>query len=189
MNKKNWIAICAVFVLIAVGIAVALVSRGCTNQQPSGIDISGTAAGQNEDGTAQTQSNEETTGGESGTVDTSGIEAADQGVGNLEDFDAQDTTGDGTDTPEATTQATQASKTQSSDATAPTAAAGSTKPELLTYEAFLALSATEQEKYFYAFSDPADYIQWLTEARLAYEETQTSIVATGDVDLGEVIVP
>lgn len=62
-----------------------------------------------------------------------------------------------------------------------------TGPKRLTYEEFLALSAKDQEAYFYQYEDPADYLIWLENAKAEYEATRSTIISGGDVNIGDLI--
>lgn len=60
-------------------------------------------------------------------------------------------------------------------------------PVCLTYEEFLALSDKDQEAYFYQHADLSDYLAWLENAMAEYEATRSTIVAEGDVNIGDIV--
>jgi flagellar basal body-associated protein FliL len=53
----------------------------------------------------------------------------------------------------------------------------------LTYEEYNALSAEEQEEYFYSFETIGDFFAWYNQAKKEYEDSQDYIEVGGDSDI------
>lgn len=56
-------------------------------------------------------------------------------------------------------------------------------PKAISYGEYLEMTPAQQQAYFLQFTDPQDYIAWLSSAKEAYEATKDSVIATGDVTL------
>ena len=57
----------------------------------------------------------------------------------------------------------------------------------MTYEEYNALSAEEQEEYFYSFDTVEDFFAWYNQAKQEYENNQDYIEVGGnnDINIGE----
>jgi flagellar basal body-associated protein FliL len=54
---------------------------------------------------------------------------------------------------------------------------------VLTYEEYNALTAEEQEEYFYSFETVEDFFAWYNQAKQEYEDSQDYIEIGGDSDI------
>lgn len=57
----------------------------------------------------------------------------------------------------------------------------------LSYEEYIAMSGTEQQKFYESFSDPIDFFNWINDAKAKYEKEHPSIEigSDGSIDLGD----
>ncbi len=63
------------------------------------------------------------------------------------------------------------------------------KPGDVTWEEYEAMSGAERQEHFQQFESPSDYLQWMNEAKAAYDKTHPTIEVGpgGNVDLSEII--
>lgn len=93
--------------------------------------------------------------------------------------------GDSTDATGSTTAAVEEDDTTEEGKPATEATAPDTKPEDMTYEAFIALAPAEQRLYQESFSDLDAFFAWYNAAKEKYEKENPPIDIDGPVDLGK----
>lgn len=60
--------------------------------------------------------------------------------------------------------------------------------QLLTYEAYHALSGEKQQEYFNSFSSVEAFFAWYNEAKAIYEEEQGRVEISGsDINIGDIV--
>lgn len=57
----------------------------------------------------------------------------------------------------------------------------------LTYEEYMAMTATQQQAYFESFASIDDYFTWYNDAKKAYEDAQDRVEIDGEIDIGDII--
>ena len=200
MNKKFWICLLAVAMLLALA--------GCREDQ-----VDAPAADVTEPVVVETTVPEETTEPEEETIplpEGEGVESIDKLPGGEENVSENTKPQDSTkpteakpseskpsEAPDATEPAqTETQPAQPEEPTAPPATEAPTAPPATStscgcaYQQFLNMSAVEQEAYMNSFESPLAFIEWAKQAKIEHEAHDTSIkVEGGDLNIGDFINP
>lgn len=189
MNKKiSLITACAAVIVIVLSVVLVLLSQSQTTSG-SAENTKTTASNTTEQLPENTGANMDSAANHTGQTTPEDKPYAEEQVviTNRDELGDLEASGNGvtpTESVSGTTGKNEPTDTQPAD-TKP----AQNGPEKISYEAYLAMSPQQQEAYFLLFADPQDYIAWLNEAKLEYEKNQNTIIATGEVDLGDIANP
>ena len=179
-------------------LCVACSLVGCATDTPNGEN---STVATTVTTSVQSASDTFTTGGdtvttlpsESGNATTSITESGHNGVTDPTETDptsAGQSVSVGNDTTATVPSITQtpiSGNTNVTTVTAPTTAqSGNT---VLTYEAYMAMSAEQQQAYFESFADVQSFFAWYNAAKAEYEKENSSIEigGNGNIDIGDII--